>query len=930
MKRPSRFVAWLTAAAVSTASFGCSATFWRRQADRDAYATIASTLDDPRVVVPRFDITPDPSSRFFDPNPADCTPLPPDDPNAHQYMHAVDNWRGYNGWHRNGQSLVIENPQWYANIGLDPSGYDEETGRYVGDGALPRLALDDAIQLALIHGRTYQQQLEDVYTAALTVSARQFAFGVRYLTGATAEPGYDLSATFRPGQNRVDQVNQLADFGIRRLLPSGATVAVGLANSTMWLFAGGDATQSVPQLSYSLTQPLLAAGGRKIVLEDLTQDQRTLLYELRELARFRREFFVDVVATQAGGYLGLLQQVQVIRNQEDNIRRLERQLAVLRAQASQKPSRPRSELATLPAALIVDGVLSVPDSVADDLEFDAANGELIWSNNQISDEDVTVLLNLSEDPAWRVAIEGIVRQLTDTVVTLDVLTLESQLATSVNTLRLQQRRLQDSLDSYKIFLGLPTDFPLGVDDRLLAPFQFIDAGITQLDRDLEAYIEQWALLDEDNPDLDDSYAYLNGLRELLARVEEEAANVVREDLARVAEIPLERLDETGRRRLEVDGIRDRRLFDGLVDRLEARRRELLQAEEELRTSKVLEDAADAAGDPLLAATLAQQAIALRKAARDEFNEIRYRLLLDAQGFAAIQIGVRADLITIEPLAISIEEAVRIGLENRLDLKNARARVTDAWREVERTKQLLRSSLDVTASGTISGPNDQRPFNFRSTSNTYQFGLQFDTPLDQIDERNAYRNAQIAYQQQRRTYMLAEDNVKQEIRQAWRQLVVLEKNLETQKRAVRIAALRYDVAVEEANRPASASGGGGQGAGVRGRNLLDALGDVLSSQNNLIGIFVDYETNRLTLARDMGTMSIGVDGVWDDALYQRVVSGGSLFPTDNDAGITPVPALEPEESAELQPQGRVEIDLLNATPPRLKKTNPPPALPNPTQ
>lgn len=880
MKRCQRLVGLLTAVAVCSASVGCSATFWRRQADRDAYQTIAATLDDPQIAVPRFDITPDPSSRFFDPNPLDKSPLPPDDPTAHQYMNAVDGWRGYNGWHRNGQSLVVENPQWYANIGLDPVGFNEETSRYEGDGELPELSIEDAVNLALIHGRTYQQAIEDVFTAALTVSARQFGFGVRYFSNGTTEPEYNLNAVLRPGQTRVDQLNQVANFGIRRLLPSGATIAVGLANSTMWFFTGGDGTDSIPALTYGITQPLLAAGGRKIVLEDLTQDQRTLLYELRNLARFRREYFTDVVATQSGGYLGLLQQVQTIRNQIDNIERLERQLDILRAQASQKPGRPRAALASLPLELGTATDLNIPDSIRDDFEYDENTRELIWSDSRISDEDMQLLLGLSDNPEFRVAVESIIRQLTDTVVTLDVLQLESTLARSVNTLRSQQRSLQDSLDRYKIFLGLPTDFPLTVDDRLLAPFQFIDPGLIELDHEIEDYVSEWALLDEDDPDLIQSRSYLEGMRELLRRVSSEGADLVRADLDRISTIPIERLSETGKLRLRTDGQRDQRLFDGVVDRLETRRNELDAAEARLKLSEQLSAAAVTAGDPLLAVALAEQAAAVRRDIRNRFNNTRFKLLQDAQSLAAIQIGVRADFITVVPVEISIEDAVAIGLQNRLDLQNARAQVTDAWRNVERTKQLLRSNLDVTVAGTVSGPDDHRPFNFSNGSNTYRFGLQFDTPLDQIDERNAYRNAQVNYQQQRRTYMLAEDNVKQDIRQAWRQLKVLSKNLETGKRAVRINALQYDVAVEQANAPASASSGG-QNAGVRGRNLLNALGDVLDSQNALIGIFVNYETNRLTLARDMGTMTIGENGVWEDTLYRRITSGGSFLPNSTE-------------------------------------------------
>ncbi|MGV2338750.1 MAG UNVERIFIED_CONTAM: hypothetical protein LVR18_33615 [Planctomycetaceae bacterium] len=61
---------------------GCSRQFWRKQADRDSYSAISEKLNDKHWVVPRFDLDPDPRSRFYDPHDPDKIPLPPDDPTA--------------------------------------------------------------------------------------------------------------------------------------------------------------------------------------------------------------------------------------------------------------------------------------------------------------------------------------------------------------------------------------------------------------------------------------------------------------------------------------------------------------------------------------------------------------------------------------------------------------------------------------------------------------------------------------------------------------------------------------------------------------------------------------------------------------------------------------------------------------------------------
>jgi hypothetical protein len=103
---------------------GCSRPFWREQAERDSYDATAENITDPRWAVPRIDITPDPRSRFYDPYDPDYMPLPPDDPDAHVYMHWVDGWHGYNCWHQFGDLLSVENPQWLLPFNLSPEQYD--------------------------------------------------------------------------------------------------------------------------------------------------------------------------------------------------------------------------------------------------------------------------------------------------------------------------------------------------------------------------------------------------------------------------------------------------------------------------------------------------------------------------------------------------------------------------------------------------------------------------------------------------------------------------------------------------------------------------------------------------------------------------------------------------------------------------------------
>ena len=74
----------------------------------------------------------------------------------------------------------------------------------------------------------------------------------------------------------------------------------------------------------SLTQPLLRGAFARIVTQPLSLQERGTLYAIRDFARFRRGFYVDIVA--GNGFLGLLTQLQTIRNTESNLRSLRRNL----------------------------------------------------------------------------------------------------------------------------------------------------------------------------------------------------------------------------------------------------------------------------------------------------------------------------------------------------------------------------------------------------------------------------------------------------------------------------------------------------------------------------------------------------------------------------------------------------------------------------
>ncbi len=871
--RFSREKSLLIVMALILAFSGCSQQFWRKQADKDTYRILDEKQSDPRWVNPRTALTPSPQSRFFDPYPPDFEAMPPDDPAAATDMQRPDGIPGYKGWHKYGNALSVENPIWLANFEFTPEMVDEATGEYICP--LPKienLTILDAVELSYLNGREYQFQLEQTYLAALALTLERFRFQVRYLGIGGGEPGSGLTYENVPGVQ--DSLRNNSRFGVSQLLPTGGQWAMELANNTLWIFSGPNAgTNSASILSYRLVQPLLLNAGRKIALEGLTQAERDVLYSVRDLARFRKSLFVDTVG---GGYLGLLTQMQSIRNQEYNISQLERQVIELRVNAGAPPGNLGAELETLPAELVI------PDSLADKVRFDEIQKELVWSG-AMSAEQAQELTSLSDDELFLKAARELVQYLRSEVTPFDVIQIESRLASSRINLLTSRQRYQESLDSYKIQLGLPPDFEMTIDDSGLEQFELIAPLFERLLGEIEASIAIIGLLDNQAPDLEQTKLALTELERLYKILIEEGIPLVNIDAEKVQQNKPERLanikDEETRDRILSTMDRDAEQLVNLKGEISALSRSFD------RIRKYLEQG-ESDQDSLVKAI-------------EETLDLREDLLVKAQGMQVIQVGLRSELIDINRYEFNLNDSIGLALENRLDLMNQRGSVMDARRTVDVIANRLKSAVDVVVEGDIrTEPGTSRPFDFSGQSSSHRVGVQFTAPLDQVAERNQYRAAQVNYQRARRDYMEFEDNVKLQIRTSWRDLQVLEQNLETARQSLRINVLQYDQAVEESNAP-----GGNTNSGVRGRNLIDALNNILDSQNRLVLIWANYERSRLAIYRDMGIMEIDEQGMWIDPFYQRLYDS-------QDAGIDSGIGIEPNQFCPpLTPAGEIDLTLL---------------------
>lgn len=163
------------------------------------------------------------------------------------------------------------------------------------------LSLPQAVALATAHNREYQTQKEALYIKALDLRLTRHEFERQFFGGA----GIGYSA------DRNDAVMEIeANYGFNQLLANGAIISANLAAAWAEVFTGNLRGGLALLLNIAVTQPLLRGSDRRVVLENLTQAERDVLYQVRLFNRFRKTFVVSIISQ----YYGVLQQLDAVQN----------------------------------------------------------------------------------------------------------------------------------------------------------------------------------------------------------------------------------------------------------------------------------------------------------------------------------------------------------------------------------------------------------------------------------------------------------------------------------------------------------------------------------------------------------------------------------------------------------------------------------------
>ncbi len=215
-----------------------------------------------------------------------------------------------------------------------------------------------------------------------------------------------------------------------------------------------------------------------------------------------------------------------------------------------------------------------------------------------------------------------------------------------------------------------------------------------------------------------------------------------------------------------------------------------------------------------------------------------------------------ELKALEKLGISqpdytLHTAIETGLLRRLDLANRMDEIDDAVRRVMVAADGLGAQLDLTGGITgvpSKGKTDYGKLQFHR--GTYSLGFEADLPLDRKAERNAYRKTLIELEQTQREYDNKQDEVKLDVRHAYRQLAEAAERYHIQKNSLDLAQKRVasTALLLDAGR-------------ARTRDLLESQDALLRAQNNLTGALVDHVVAKLNFFQDIGVLQVRPDGMW---------------------------------------------------------------------
>lgn len=229
-------------------------------------------------------------------------------------------------------------------------------GDYLGEFAAGErgsrvLTLPDALETGVTYGREYLNEKEIVFLSALDLTLTRYRLEPMPFAQGSLKWASDSRSAALNNLVSTNTFHRTGSAGFNWLYKTGARISADFTRDFL-RFTTGNRSINSSDLAVSIVQPLLKGGGTTVTMEALTQEERNVLYDLRDFADFRRSFVVEVVSQYYGvlqardrvqnnyiAYQGLLENVNVEEALENEGRSTLTQVGQLQQAALQAESR---------------------------------------------------------------------------------------------------------------------------------------------------------------------------------------------------------------------------------------------------------------------------------------------------------------------------------------------------------------------------------------------------------------------------------------------------------------------------------------------------------------------------------------------------------------------------------------------------------------
>ncbi len=209
------------------------------------------------------------------------------------------------------------------------------------------LSLEEALKIAVHHNRTYQLRKEQLYLSALSLTLARNQFtpifsggGGARVNGRATEQAVQIiidPVTQEPttivSDNLVEEQSVAADgtLNVEWLIRDVGRLSVAATTDFLRFITGDPRATTSSRVVGTFARPLLRNAGFKQQMENLTQAERDVLYDLRDFTQFRKDFSVQV----ATAYYRVLSDRDAVRNSFLNLESSRRNAERTRALAAE-------------------------------------------------------------------------------------------------------------------------------------------------------------------------------------------------------------------------------------------------------------------------------------------------------------------------------------------------------------------------------------------------------------------------------------------------------------------------------------------------------------------------------------------------------------------------------------------------------------------